>query len=245
MIPGLEPRQLPEWLESLTSLDTLPVRDVLLDSLYYPSSGRDGDPVKYLVGFVHSFIYVDYGLDHDQVWASLHEKQHRFRGYKLPDCRDVFENELTPQGWQPILPDPVLDGDPWRYQKEIKQPFAIWSVLERRPDYDERHGPKRFSFLHICADGAAAFQALYHGNRCAPEVVAIIQPGHGFGGNWTNFCDPKKILGRLALGNPHGNPHYLLYGGWGQNYYESCWPEYSTLIHYWRTAGGELGLWCS
>jgi hypothetical protein len=243
MIPGIERRDPPKWLTSLTALDILPIREVLSRSLYYPSCGRDGDPVRYLAGFVHSFVFVDYGLEHDEVWASLHDSHHGFRGYAPLACRNVLEHELTPQGWRALPPDPVRDGDPRRVRDHIKKPFAIWSVHERTRDYGEEHGPERFSLLYVCADGAAGFQALYHGNRCAPDVVAIIQPGTGSGHNWTDFRDPNKILGRSVLRNPYGKPGYLLYGGWGPNYRESCWPDYAMLIHYWRAAGGALGLW--
>jgi hypothetical protein len=188
---------------------------------------------------------VDYGLEHDAVWKSLHDDSHGFRGYVLFDCRDVLERELTPQGWQPIPPELGRDGDPSRHRDFIKKPFGIWSVHERMSDYDEEHGPDRFSLLYICADGAAAFQALYHGNRCAPKVLAIIQPGTGFGGNWTDFRDPDQILGRSVLQNPYGKPQYLLYGGWGRGYNESesCWPAYAQLIHHWRAGRSTLGLW--
>jgi hypothetical protein len=89
----------------------------------------------------------------------------------------------------------------------------------------------------------AAFQALYHGNHCAPDVLAIIQSGEGFGRNWTDFRDVDKILGRSVLQNPYGRPRYLLYGGWGRDYRTTCWAEYSQLKHYWPAADGELGLW--
>jgi hypothetical protein len=36
------------------------VLNVLENSLDYPADGIDGDPVKYLGGSVHSFIFVDY-----------------------------------------------------------------------------------------------------------------------------------------------------------------------------------------
>ena len=38
-----------------------PLGELLRNSLFYPSSAFDGDPVKHLAGYIHSFIYVDYG----------------------------------------------------------------------------------------------------------------------------------------------------------------------------------------
>src|SRR5689334_8112732 len=54
---------LPAWLEALDAeaiaSKALPLAAMLTDSLYYPASGLDGIPVKYLGGFVHSFVYAD------------------------------------------------------------------------------------------------------------------------------------------------------------------------------------------
>ncbi len=130
------------------------------------------------------------------------------------------------------------------YRDYIKEPFAIWAVFERLAGLDEDHGPIRFSLLYICGEGAATFQALYYGSQCAPAVVAIIQPGMGFGSNWTDFTHPKEVLARSVLENPCGSPGYLLYGGWGNDYRTPCWPKYSKLVHYWGlNVPGALGLW--
>ncbi len=40
---------------------SLPLRELLEGALYYPSSGTDGDPVKYMGALIQSFVYVDYG----------------------------------------------------------------------------------------------------------------------------------------------------------------------------------------
>ena len=245
MIPGMTPKPLPRWLADLRHCGSaLPIPDVLRESLYYPSSGRDGDPVRYLVGLVHSFVYVDYGLERDAVWNSLEDIRHGFRGYRILDRRDVAEHELTPNGWEPSPPKGD-DGDPRQYRQYQKQPFAIWSIFARLPEFGDDHGPDRFSLLYVCGDGAATFQALYRGNKCKPLVVAIIQPGTGSGCNWTDFRDPDKIFARSVLGNPYGAPSYLLYGGWGKEYRQCCWPANESPVHYWRipSADTELGLW--
>ncbi len=94
------------------------------------------------------------------------------------------------------------------------------SIMELKQDVPENHGPLRFSHFYLCADGTAAFQALYVANHACPKVIAIIQPGEAFGGNWTDFEDQEKILARSVMNNPAGQPDYLLYGGWG-------WPEHN------------------
>lgn len=128
----------------------------------------------------------------------------------------------------------------------MKTPFCSWSILERSNDFPPSHGPRRFSFLYLCADGVAAFQALYVANRALPAIVAIIQPGHGFGMNWTNFTDPEKIFAQSVLENPAGKPTILLYGGIGRRsfYEQPCWPEYTKRVCFLRKAGGgSIGVW--
>lgn len=117
--------------------------------------------------------------------------------------------------------------------------------LQKRKNFDEEDGPSYFSFLFIGGDGVATFQVLYHGNKCSPDVVTIIQPGTGFGGNWTNFQDPEMIFAQSVLQNSYGRPSYLLYGGWGtkKNYERVCWPQYSELVYCWKVVDGWLTLW--
>lgn len=60
MIPGINRHPVPDWLKVLSDLERLPLRDILTRSVFYPSCGLDGKPIKFLGGFVHSFVYVDY-----------------------------------------------------------------------------------------------------------------------------------------------------------------------------------------
>lgn len=238
MISSLPKRPVPAWLENFRPGDELPIRDLLDDSLYYPSSGRDGDPVKYLGGFIHSFVYVDYSLKHEEVLQSIYDNHHHFSGYGIIHLREVT-SEL---GWKPPCPS-LRRRAPESCEKCTKEPFALWAILERLPDMDDSHGPKRFSLLYVCCEGVTVFRDIYLGNKKSPEVVAIIQPGTGWGGNWTDYRDPQDDLGTLVLNNPWGKPEYLFGGGWEGDDTHCCWPEYNDRIDYWRAIDGELGLW--
>ena len=218
---------MPSWLaNAINPLGPLDIRQVLTDSVYYPACGRNGDPVKFLAkkGY-YSFVYADYAVGKGPVLESLTSLMHGFKGYGVIAQRDVNEDELVPNGWVPDLPTQT-DGDPRRFAEAMKAPFATWAVLERQEGLDEEHGPKRFSLLYIGGDGVATFQALYPGNKTYPAVIAIIQPGTGFGGNWTDFTDPNKILARSVLDNPYGIPDYLLHDGSGSGEEQPCWPAY-------------------
>ena len=110
----------------------------------------------------------------------------------------------------------------------------------------ESHGPHRFSLLYLCAEGVAAFQALYVANQLAPAAIGIIQPGYGFGGNWTDFTDRDRIFAGIVLDNPAGHPKFLLHGGIGPRefYDQPCWPEYSEQRGFLdKAGGGSIGVW--
>lgn len=236
----------PNWLRADTATlqdAAFPLDGILRDSLYYPSSGFDGDPVRHLAGNVLGFVYVDYGESREDLDDALRNRG--FKGYDVIARRDVTEKELTPRGWSRTPPSPA-DGDPSRYRDWIKKPFCSWIVLERAREMTDCHGPRRFTLLYLCADGVAAYQALYEANGRFPAFVAIIQPGHGFGGNWTDFTDPEAIFTQSVLQNPAGHPEFLLYGGYGEqhDYMPACWPSYSELVCFFdKAGGGTIGAW--
>ncbi len=249
MLHELPEMPAPRWLTNVSSAsitsEPFPLHDVLKDSLYYPSSHFDGDPVRYLAGNILSFIYVDYGHTYDAFVKALTSG---FRGYDLVATRSLTERELTPHGLRPTHPT-RSDGDPSRYRDWIKKPFCSWSVFQRRGEVSASHGPLRFSLLYLCADGVAAFQALYIANAAFPKAVAIIQPGEAFGNNWTNFTDPKGIFATTVLGNRSGQPNILLYGGFGERpfFRRPCWPDYQMPVCFKLKHQGErrgrIGLW--
>ena len=232
-------------LISVKDESPFPIRLLLRDSLYYPSSGFDGKPVKYLAGKILSFVYVDYGYTRNKLFDKLEEQG--FRGYDLVASRSVSERELTPQGWHPPPLDPH-DGDPERHRYWIKDPFCEWLLFQRREAVPACHGPSRFSLLYLCADGVAAFHALYVANSIAPKIVAVIRPGCGpLGMGWTDFEDPRKIFARSVLGNPGGRPEFLLYGGWedSNRYRRPCWHDYSENVCFFGRSRRRriVGLW--
>ncbi len=246
MIKAISEIQEPQWLADVErdniNSRSLPLDGLLQDSLYYPASGFDGNPIRRLAGNVFSFVYVDYGMKREALMNAL--ERPGFHGYELLAMRDVRQHELSSRPWQlpALLPQ---DGDPWSYQDYIKEPFCIWAVFQRFRKMPDSHGPRRFSLLYLCADGVAAFQALYVAHAMKPKIVAIIQPGHGFGRNWTNFTDPQQVFARTVLGNPAGRPQVLLHGGsGGRDFYRtSCWPDYPRLLRFVGKKGGrDIGI---
>ena len=222
----------PEWLMKLTAEtitnDPFPLYDVLQASLYYPGAGTDGKPVRWLAGNTYSFVYTDYGVSRSRLLNALSDKHSEFRGYRVLGLREMTMKELIPNGWTPIPPS-RHDGNPHAWSEHSPQPFGIWAILERLPDYPAEHGPERFSLLYLCSEGVASYQALYNSNRVKPKVLFLIQ--HSFGGNWTNFEDPEGIFIQSVAANPVGMPDWLV-GRYRHNAegmprkHESYWPEY-------------------
>lgn len=250
----------PEWLAALNlpggvgaealEQHQFPLQDILRNSLYYPAAGFDGRPVQFLGGFIHSFIYVDYGVTPDQL--ETERQQNGFDGYRLVGRKSLTVHDLAPNGWQPVVPDQYRgDLDTFLQRHEngaVQAPFAFWYIFERDDARDETHGPRRFSLVYIAADGIATYQALYWQNAMPPEVLTIIRPGAGFGGNYTDFTYPDRFFAWTVL---HGHriaiPDYMACGDIlripGQAFWHEAYPTHverfpiPTEIGVWRRRG--------
>ena len=250
MISQLPILTCPDWLKNLEAQsiaeDEFPLNDILSQSLYYPASHFDGDPVRHLAGNIHSFIYVDYGYTAQDLDQSL--RHFGFRGYHIIGRRRVLERELNPKGTKASGLNLEIDAHPERLKWYIKKPFCEWIVFQRNRDMDQTHGPERFSLLYISGDGAATYQVLFSENCVSPTAISIIQPGEGFGGNWTSFKDPSKILARSVRNNSAGMPKFLLDGQYSKSTRcdPACWPDFDQficLLH--KSNGGNISLFSS
>ena len=214
-----------------------PLHEILENSVFYPASSFDGGVIRDCNvnrrdWDVVSFVYCDYYESRERL-----DLTDMPRGYRLLGERSVSEQELLPNGWVQQLP-PNFNMKHYRWVVEQfanKEPFVVWKVFERLPEYDESHGPQRFSLLFLCADGVATYQALYWSSNTKPRAVAIIQPGTGFGFNWTDFFKKKDPFYWIVANNPAGMPEYVYCGYWSKSATEAKlkpkdfhfdWPEY-------------------
>jgi hypothetical protein len=216
----------PEWLRRLDDLERLPVpiplEDVLAESCFYPSSGLDGSPVLLANGCVHSLVYVDYGTTRDAVLRALSSPG--FKHYRLLLQRDIQRKELVPEGWTPTVrywfDDPGAQAR-LQYAQQMCEPFGVWSIWHRAEGRDERTGPLLFSFLFLGGEALACYDGTYRRMRIHPKIMALIQPGHACGGNWTDFTNPTGPLWQALL-EDRAFPEYLLIGGYDQRSSERC-----------------------
>ena len=201
-----------------------PVKELLPGSLYYPSSGTDGQVVKYFGKETQSFFMSDYGVPEAQL---LGQHDH-FLGYEIFAHRSLSARELTPNGWQQHLPSNLPKHKYMAYTQN-RMPYFHWVVYNRKAEYNPEHGPERFSLVYMGGEGIAGYQALYWSNRTTPKYLAFIQPGDAFGGNFTRYADPDEPMAWIVRNNPAGLPPFILYGGYGRNYDDLPWSGYTRL----------------
>ena len=225
----------------------IPLSALLDNSLYYPSAGHDGGVIKDCNTRaqslnIRSFIYADYCTGPD----AYREQENNFRGYHIFGSRALRPEDLAPIGWRPVM-HPDIRRD--RYTKYMKywKPFAHWTVYERNADRHEAHGPERFSLIYIGSEGVATYQSLYNTQRIVPAAICIIQPGTGFGLNWTDFRSPDEPLHWAIEGHPIGKPSLVYYGGYGSGYEDLAWPGYKhtgqRIKSYYSDRQGEVTIW--
>ena len=106
------------------------------------------------------------------------------RGYHILAHRSVDISELLGPGADSRY---LLPVSRCHKAKRGNGFFCHWFIFERNHSFAESHGPERFSLMYICAEGVSAYELIYNSRGIAPKCVAIIQPGEGFGGNWTDF----------------------------------------------------------
>jgi len=226
MIKEIQQIKMPAWLSSGNFNFNL--KEVLADSLYYPSCGTDGMPVQYFMGNVYSFIYVDYGIA-ENVFLEEINMENSFKGYKIISIKEIPEKQLYDENHN------VFSHNKQYYMEQfkdyVKEPYCYWVIFERKETYNEEHNPKRFSLLYFCSEAVSAYYGLYKLNNMSPKIFCIIQDGSGFGCNWTSFKERNAPMALVIFSN-NKSPEYLVNGGYQLGYEDPIWSEYSKKIYY-------------
>lgn len=222
---------IPTWLLEIKEGDKFPRDDFFKSRIvFYPGSHTDGHAVKVFgsTHSAHSFIYVDYGVTQEVLETEL--INHGFLGYENLIRIQLSERDLAPYGWVPSVY--FKPNYPINYAADLKEKaYSFLQILERKPEYDEAHGPKRLAILFLFADGIATYDALFCQSRNKSTPFAILLQDHGFGGNYDKFGRGglmEKIASHAKI-----KPTYLLVG---EN--TEPWLEYSKLENIIADHGG-------
>lgn len=236
---------IPQWLRSASLGGPLPIDDILDGCTYYPASGLDGlifSRVWRRAAPCYSFVYVDYGISRKNLDDALTRPIERggegLLGYRPAFRRQISRPELERPGHRPIVQLSQAEqrraAQMYKMVARIAGPadvagaaYCEWVVFDRLPEFGEDHGPERLSLLFLFADGVAAYDALFVARQAIPRTVIVKQPGHGFGGNYTNFFDHDGPLRRAVLTGGR-SPEYLVFGGLGEldSYRARIWSDY-------------------
>lgn len=216
-----------EWIyqyENYQNTDSeIPLDDILKDSLFYPASGLDAAPIKHLSKEIQSFVYADYSVTEEQFLGNLNFKDYSIVLQRKLDIDTVFDNQFT--SWY----DSHAKSISQKHVVDVQAPYAYWLIAEKQENIHS-DGAALFSLLFLCAEGVTSYQALYSERGIAPKAIAVIQPGTGFGGNWTNFRNPDGDLAKLVFSTKSW-PKLMLCGGSGGSRYEkSDWPIFDKQV---------------
>ena len=227
----------------------LPLMQLLESSLYYPSSRLDGGVIKYcnmhLSGEqINSFVYCDYSCEESDLVARAKDD---FVGYHVFAHRTVLKEEIGADRMPlNIIPSPDEQRRFERFygRRMFMRLYCHWLIMERDENFDDSHGPERFSLLYVRGDGVQAYSGLYAVNKISPKVLAIMQAGYSYEGYWTRFDDKNGCLYNFMNRVPERMPQYVFYGGADDARYDNLdWPGYEIVDRvgsYYRPNYGEL-----
>ncbi len=215
------------------------IKDILSDSVYYPASGIDAKDIELLSENFCSFIHTDYSIPKDIVKAAM-SSHFEHIGYDLIGIKNISKAELIPKGKQTQY-SPIKDFEKERlsnisisdkfYGNNLKF-YALWSVYELNPQKTNitKRKAKRFSLLHIGGEACSIFDATYINNKINPSSVVIINPGGGYGDNWTKFENPDFRFYQNIKFNAENNkakmPSFILTNNTISVNNDVFWPDY-------------------
>ncbi len=155
--------QMPECLRHAGTVFDSEMIDNFFSSrvVYYPGAGQHGRTFA-LFGATHSahcFLHIDLSYSAEQIRGILNSG-----------------GNTSVRGYTPL--SEVIPLDP--FARRFGFETALWTILERRPDYSDDHGPKRLAFLHIQAE-AVWFCSKVCG-RLDKKSFGVVLQDHGFGG---------------------------------------------------------------
>jgi len=192
-----------------TALPEFPAREIFRGRVvYYPGAGTDARPLKIFCGSrsAHCFIYADYMVKKGEVMKLLEGNLSELQpGYKTLFAIEGNEKDFFPLGWEDLR-GTYTDIDVYQ-APELK--WGFWAVLERNPELDESHGPRRILFCYLACDAVSGYASLWPRGKRRTSPYAIVIDDSGFASNWAVFGSDKSQMYKIG-GRNHAMPNWLL-----------------------------------
>ena len=201
------------WIDNITKENfdqSFNIKSIIIDSTFYPASGIDATNIEALSCFTKSFIHVDYSVPKTVVLKALTEDfipvGYEVIGLKVIEHEDLIPFQFIP-GKIPRLKSESKRITFLNNSKKNLVPFSVWAVysLNENSTYKKANKIKRFSILHIGGEACDAFKFLYVHYKTNPTAIAILNPGEGYGDNWTKFTDTESPFYKLLEVNSKKN----------------------------------------
>lgn len=178
----------PEWL--MADEFVFDIKKIIKDSMFYPRSRLDTEPINYLFGNVYSFIYADYGIS---FWF-----QDTFTDNKFIDFEIIYSENIGHEVFN-TFDEEYLYGEPDDEQMKdfsygifdmYNHPYKLEDEFKSIYDYKhpkqsvfgckwliyENSCGRRFSILYFESEPMLVYQTIYFLNESAPKIVMLMYP---------------------------------------------------------------------
>ena len=179
----------PAWIGRYLRGEQIVFKDIMSSRVaYYPGSGYDGTLLKVgnMSHSVHSFLYVDYGINRKELENHLAQKN-SIRGYHPIGRIEWEESDLLPNGQYPMnINKKPMFFEPTAFVDPNEKPYCFSLIMERDEDQDDSRGAEHFVITFLFADGIATYYQLFVKEYSKAPWIFLLQD-HGFGCNYDRF----------------------------------------------------------
>jgi hypothetical protein len=167
------------------------IEDFLEDCVYYPCSGMDGFPVKFLSSRFQRFFYVDGSTSREDFERRVTDPG--FDGYRVDTIDELSPEDVFGESWREI--EQRYEQTFARLTLEWTDQFLLIYRFERLAEFADSHSPESFDLLVARCEAITAFELTFSRRNLAPQCLAHINSGVSFGGNYSQY--PEKLSAAL------------------------------------------------
>ena len=192
----------------------------LAECAYYPCSGTHGAPIKFLLQEgVRYFLLTDYHVTLEQY------ERDEFRGYRRQRQRIYPPHRFFGVHWKNFKEKSIERLS--RVGLHYSDPFVVWSVYQRLPNFSDNHGPENFEIIFAQCEAIETYTSIFSARAIVPKYFLHICPGLAFGGNFNEYI--PELKGAL-IDNDGGLPEFMLVDELGIDRFNRGQAEYLDLI---------------